>query len=279
MNRTIPIASSIVISIVACGAAGAQVRGRVAPPPPPPARPVVVHVAPVSHPSTGSRAPIMPVHTVRRSPAPPVTPSIRFVTGTNGNRPNGAFSNSTDAPGLGFDYSDFFAMHPNIGILDRDHNRNGFGQGFAFFSPFGLYGSPMFYPSDNPPADQSQGQPDEPQPQQQQQPQIVIVMPPNGQQYSQQNAQADTRNSSSTQAAQTVAADSTPAPSEYVLLRRDGGLLFTSAFTVQSGQLTYISSEGSRHKVLLSELDIDATRKMNEQRGTNISLPNDTSTR
>jgi len=39
--------------------------------------------------------------------------------------------------------------------------------------------------------------------------------------------------------------------------------------------MIYITPEGNRRKITLAELDVDATRKMNEERGTTISLPSD----
>jgi hypothetical protein len=67
-----------------------------------------------------------------------------------------------------------------------------------------------------------------------------------------------------------------PAPSadDWVLVRKDGGLLFTSAFVVHAGQISYISSAGVLRKVMLADLDIDVTRRFNDERGATISLPN-----
>ncbi len=61
--------------------------------------------------------------------------------------------------------------------------------------------------------------------------------------------------------------------SEFVFVKRDGGLLFAVAFSVQSGQLNYITHEGIQRTVPLAALDADATRRMNEERGTLIRLP------
>ncbi|MFZ0818496.1 MAG: hypothetical protein WAM91_00385 [Candidatus Acidiferrales bacterium] len=66
----------------------------------------------------------------------------------------------------------------------------------------------------------------------------------------------------------------TPGPDEWVLVRKDGGLIFTSAFTVHSGQIAYINSAGILRKVMLADLDLDATHKFNDERGATISLPN-----
>lgn len=196
-----------------------------------------------------------------------------FVTNTN-NIPRGAsVVNSADVPGLGFSYADFFALHPNQRVIGFP-NRNGAFRGFAFFSPYGLYGYPGYYSDDTSAADQSQAQtqPDYEQPQQQQ-PQVVYVLPPGYQAVPGGNAPGMPG------PAQPPTSDAPSGPNEYVLMRRDGTVLLANAFTVESGQVTYITPEGGRHKVDLSDLDVDATRKMNEERGTNISLPSVSSSR
>ena len=60
---------------------------------------------------------------------------------------------------------------------------------------------------------------------------------------------------------------------EFVLVRRDGRLVFAVAFSTQGDQLTYVTREGVRRSLPLVELDIETTRRMNEERGTTIHLP------
>jgi hypothetical protein len=55
---------------------------------------------------------------------------------------------------------------------------------------------------------------------------------------------------------------------DFVLVRRDGGLLFAVAFTQGTERITYVTKESVRHSLPLAELDIDATVRMNEERGT-----------
>ncbi len=68
-----------------------------------------------------------------------------------------------------------------------------------------------------------------------------------------------------------------PAPThdagEFVLVRRDGRLVFAVAFITAGNQLTYVTRDGVRRSLALSDLDIDATVRMNEERGTSIHLP------
>ncbi len=60
---------------------------------------------------------------------------------------------------------------------------------------------------------------------------------------------------------------------EYVLVRRDGRLLFTVAFSTDGRLLAYITREGIRRSVPLPDLDLEATRRMNEERGITVHLP------
>ena len=58
------------------------------------------------------------------------------------------------------------------------------------------------------------------------------------------------------------------------LVRRDGRILFASAFSVSGAQVTYVTPEGIRHSVPMAEMDPDATQQMNEARGTTVQLHN-----
>jgi len=60
---------------------------------------------------------------------------------------------------------------------------------------------------------------------------------------------------------------------EFLLVRLDGRIVFAVAFSTQGDQLTYVTRDGVRRSLRLSDLDIDATRRMNEERGTTIHLP------
>ncbi len=68
-----------------------------------------------------------------------------------------------------------------------------------------------------------------------------------------------------------------PAPqhdaAEYVFVRRDGGLVFAVAYSWDHGALRYITREGTRGSVMQGALDMEATRKFNEQRGVDFRLP------
>lgn len=60
---------------------------------------------------------------------------------------------------------------------------------------------------------------------------------------------------------------------EFVLVRRNGTLVFAVAFFTQSDRVVYVTREGIRRSLPLAEIDVDATLRMNEERGTTIRLP------
>ena len=61
--------------------------------------------------------------------------------------------------------------------------------------------------------------------------------------------------------------------SDFVLVRRDGGLLFAVAFTQGVERITYITKDGVRRRLALADLDVDATVRMNEERGAPLQFP------
>jgi hypothetical protein len=60
---------------------------------------------------------------------------------------------------------------------------------------------------------------------------------------------------------------------ELVLVRLDGKLVFAVAFSIRDAELVYITPEGIRRSLLLSDLDLEFTRRLNEERGTSLRLP------
>ena len=60
---------------------------------------------------------------------------------------------------------------------------------------------------------------------------------------------------------------------EFVLIRRDGTLLFAVAYAAGQGRITYVTREGLRRTLPLAELDLEATAQINEQCGTTFRLP------
>lgn len=60
---------------------------------------------------------------------------------------------------------------------------------------------------------------------------------------------------------------------EFVLVRRDGRVVFAVAFSTAGDVLTYVTREGIRRSMPLTDLDIETTVRMNEERGTTLRLP------
>jgi hypothetical protein len=60
---------------------------------------------------------------------------------------------------------------------------------------------------------------------------------------------------------------------ELVFVLRDGTQRLAIAFSVRGERILYISPDGRRRTLALSELDVDATLAANEERGTLLTLP------
>ena len=102
----------------------------------------------------------------------------------------------------------------------------------------------------------------------QQQPQVIIVQQP-------------------TPAVETVAAQALPqqmeAPEvasaalpdvgEFILVERNGSQVPAVAFTRQGDRIVYVTRQGVRRSMGITELDPDATIRMNEERGSSLQLP------
>ncbi|MCL6480757.1 MAG: hypothetical protein K6U02_03425, partial [Firmicutes bacterium] len=63
-----------------------------------------------------------------------------------------------------------------------------------------------------------------------------------------------------------------PELDQIVFLRRDGTLILAVAFSLRGDRIVYITPEGLRRSLLLSELDLEASEQMNEERGTTLQL-------
>jgi len=162
-------------------------------------------------------------------------------------------------PGLGFDYVQYGALNSNLGVralIDPVTQQEialalrlrGFGLGSYpyYFSPFASAPIVLETPS-------AVAQADAPA-----QPPIVVVAPP---------AQP------AAPAPPVAEEQPLPDPGEFVLVQRDGRLLFAVAFTSDPGRVVYITKEGLRRSIPLDQLDVEATLRMNEERGTSIQLP------
>jgi hypothetical protein len=162
------------------------------------------------------------------------------------------FSTQNNVPGLGFDY-------PHLAAVNSRHVRNrrifgqgvpvGFGGGFLITSP------------------------------------EIVVENPQAVEEAQQAAAEDSVGpnpigvDSARESQRAYVSRPNPAPeppidtSEYVFVRRDGGLLFAVAYSWDNGTLRYVTRDGVRKTVTQDALDMTATQQFNEQRGLNFRVP------
>ena len=157
-------------------------------------------------------------------------------------------------PGLGFDFE-------HLAAIERPfRNRFGHQQRDLFFTPLFFDALPLYYPYDSEMPDYYR---------EAQQPQFLPTPP---------QPQPNVTPAAEPAPRESAVPEAPPPPPEelgqLILVRGDGQVLLAVAFTVRSGQLTYITNEGIRHSFPVSELDKEATRQMNDANGTSVSIPN-----
>jgi hypothetical protein len=182
-------------------------------------------------------------------------------------------------PGPGFEYGYLNGENPGFGPGDRrrngaGQNSPGFGSGFYLLTGGGGYA----YASDDSSApaaadteaqegtpeqgnDRGNDQSNDQGPNQendQRQPRYVIL----------QQAPAPQQPES-----QESAATLTPDEGEFTLVLRDGTSISTAAFTHSNEKFIYISPDGGRRTVAASDVDADATVRVNQERGIPLRLP------
>ena len=251
-------------SVLICSAAGAQVRSASSNEPRPAVR---VTAAPGATANTTARS-ASGLRSAQQANVIQISPSGPFISGFGSPANTFGFDSVPRVPGLGFDYPHLVAvsgaLHNNSRHFRHAHfDHDGF-RGQGSFVPIWFGGYPYFGYDDTG-YDQQQSA-------QQPQPQIIVIQQPVPWQQ-----EAESRNdeviSSST------AADSQPAKpirdvGDFIIVRRDGRVLFASIYSVVGSQLQYVTPEGIRHAVPMSDLDVDATRQMNEARGTTVQIQN-----
>ena len=164
------------------------------------------------------------------------------------------------APGLGFDFTHLAAVSRGAGVralIDPVTQQElALARAIRRESPGGFVTFPGFFPSSQPIIVE---------------PSIVVVpqaVPADG--------QAPDRGR-----AQEAEARSAPPPvvepaheaGEFVIVRQNGGLLFAVAFTQGADRITYVTKEGIRRGLAMADIDVDATVRMNEERGTPLQFP------
>jgi len=67
--------------------------------------------------------------------------------------------------------------------------------------------------------------------------------------------------------------ESLPDEGEFTLILRSGQEIEAVAFTRVDDRIVYITAGGGRHTVAVRELDVDATVRLNQERGTPLQIP------
>jgi hypothetical protein len=171
-------------------------------------------------------------------------------------------------PGLGFDFPHLAAISAGLGNNPSLPFHPGGRHGQASFTPILFWGYPYY--SEDAGGDQL----DEPaaQPAQAQQPQIIVIQQPAPQRQDADSA-SDAGNAPAP-AAEAEAPAPNPDAGNFILVRRDGRILFAAVFSVVGTQLQYVTPEGIRRTLEMVDLDADATQQMNEARGTMVQFRN-----
>jgi hypothetical protein len=195
-----------------------------------------------------------------------ISPSGRITSGFAPAANSLGFDSFSGVPGLGFDFPHLAAisgpLHNNSPHFEHIGHR---GQGS--FVPILFGGYPYYYENlgyDQP--DQPMGQQSQPQPQI-----IVIQQPVPAQQGADLESDTGTLSASESESQAAVPVRDV---GDFILVRRDGRILFASVFSVVGAQLQYVTPEGIRHTLAMSDLDAGATQQMNEARGTTVQIHN-----
>jgi hypothetical protein len=184
-----------------------------------------------------------------------------FVPDTN----SFGFANFSGVPGLGFDFPHLAAIsgaQRNNFARFGHHGRHGQGS----FAPILFGGYPYVY--DEMGYDQQEQQASQALQQSPVQPQIIVIQQPVPAQ-----PVADSRNLSASEVESQPAAQIRDV-GNFIFVRRDGRILFASIFSIVGTQLQYVTPEGIRRTLAMSDLDADATQEMNEARGAAIQIHN-----
>jgi hypothetical protein len=276
MIPTIPrfhLAAAALAGILVCSGAQGQARNATASADHPAAAPAVQHPARVPAASSptashsGARAPQRHEQSgeTRNSAAGHVN------EGFSPTAKSFNFDETSGVPGLGFDFPHLAAVSGGRANNSSEHfghhGHQGQGSGFFIAIPFGGYAYAVNDQVSDQPEQQAveeAGQEAEQQPEQRagQQPENQALLPS-------QNVVAQ-------QPIPATVADvvETPVPDigDFVLVRRDGRIVFASLFSVIGTQVRYITPEGTRHTLAIADLDSDATQQMNEARGTTVQI-------
>ena len=265
MTRNVHFAFTLLAGFLACSVAQAQTRAGSS-------ATVPAHTAPAPAVSAAraSNFSTPPVRSGARASGQAtviqVSPSGRVLSSADGFANLENFSDRNAVPGLGFDYVHLAAVSGNF----RGNPSLAFGRGGrhhrSVITPV-LFGGYPYYSDFADNQDYQEEQPQQPQP-------LVIVISQPAPAAAIQQPAAPPQEMSTDSAQATPSAAPVREVGEFILVRRDGRILFASVFSVNGTQVQYVTPEGIRHTLPLSELDTGATQEMNEARGTSLQFHN-----
>jgi hypothetical protein len=260
MVKPLHLGAVAVLGLLISSGAGAQMRGGGAARQIAPAR----QVAPMRM-GSPARTPTMfasGMQLNRRASVIEVFPNQRIT-------PNSVFlpsstliADQVSVPGLGFDYAHLAAVSGNLRFNTPAFRGGRRFRDSGFITPV-FFGGYPYYPLDE--ADYA--------PPQQQQPQVIVIqqpVPTTPMQPAAPSGSGDSNNNAAAAPASPVAP--VRDVGEFVLVQRDGKILFASVYTIIGSDLRYVTPEGIRRTLPMAELDADATRAMNEARGTTVQF-------
>jgi hypothetical protein len=253
---------AVAAGVLVCSVAGAQMRNATVDSS---VRRSSVHAKPTA------RATASPTGTAAAAVQSSQQPSVIQISPngqiTSGFNPIANSVSFDGVPGLGFDFPHLAAISRAQGNNSSSHFGHNGHRGQGFFVPI-LFGGYPYY-SEDLGYDQPEQQPAQ---QSQPQPQIIVIQQPVPAQQA-ADSRSDTGNLSASES-ESQAGVSIRDVGDFLLVRRDGRILFASVFSVVGTELQYVTPEGIRHTLAMSDLDADATQQMNEARGTTVQIHN-----
>jgi hypothetical protein len=196
-----------------------------------------------------------------------ISPRGRITSGFAPASNSFSFDGNSGVPGLGFDFPHLAAIRGAQGNTSSWHFGHHGHRGQGSFVPILFGGYPYYYDElgfDSP--EQQTAQQSQPQPQ------IIVIQQPVPAQQGADSGSDSGNLSASADASQTAAPIRDVG--DFILVRRDGRILFASVFSVVGPQLQYVTPEGIRRTLAMSDLDAAATQQMNEARGTSLQIHN-----
>jgi hypothetical protein len=199
-----------------------------------------------------------------------ILPSGRFSSDFASDENLTSFHGISGVPGLGFDFPHLAAINGGWRFNSEQFGHHGHRVRESFVPIFfGGYA----YAYDDLSSDQQDQQDDQLNVQQSQpQPQNPLIQQSVPDQQG-ADAGAD-RGNLSASVSEPQADVPIPDVGNFIFVRRDGRVLFASVFSVVGSQLQYVSPEGIRRTLAMSDVDTDATQQMNEARGTTVQFHN-----